>query len=63
MDKLEVAVINESSVRCLNQSCSQRGHYVFCYLHTYLLQDCWRDFYSELNEEQRDLVLHPKRLE
>lgn len=63
MIQLEVAVINENAVMCLNRECQDRGRYDHCYIHTYLLQPCWIDFYGDLNEEQKELVLHPERFD
>ena len=59
--KLEVMTRDLSAVRCLNQTCNDRGRYDSCYLHVYVLESCWRDYFNNLNEEQQELVLHPER--
>lgn len=63
MNRLEqrLPIAQPEKVRCLNASCNDRGYYPSCYLHTYILQDCWRNFFDSLDDEQKDLVLHPQQ--
>lgn len=61
MNKLEVVVINENAVMCLNKGCPNFGRFDSCYLHTYLLQDCWIDFYQYLDDEQKEVLFHPEQ--
>ena len=56
-----VPIVNEESVRCLRKDCETYGFYDSCYLHTYLLQDCFRNYYTGLTTEQKELLRHPER--
>jgi hypothetical protein len=57
LPKLEF--INPDKAICLNKDCTDRGAYLYCYLHTYSEQDCFRRYFKRLSPEQIDLLINP----
>ena len=60
MIKLE-KIADEKQIRCMFKECSERGEYMECVLHTYLIQPCFRKYYNNLNEEQKEILFHPEQ--
>ena len=59
MNKLE-SIIDPDKVICKNVCCIDKGRYQECYLHVYLIQPCFRDYYNQLNDEQREILFCPE---